>query len=69
MTDQESKERYGHLLRLLKYAVHELPAGVLYDSFQTTYAAYRALPEEADAWDAGTRAAAAVKSAFGPRGP
>ncbi len=30
MTDQESNERYEHVLRLLKYAVHELPAGVLY---------------------------------------
>jgi hypothetical protein len=44
-----------------------------YNSFQTTYAAYRALPEEADAWDAGTRAAAAVKAAFAqppaPTGP
>lgn len=40
-----------------------------YNSFQTTYAAYRALPEEADAWNAGTRAAAAVKSAFAPTGP
>ena len=40
-----------------------------YNSFQTTYTAYRALPEEADAWDAGTRAAAAVKSAFAPKGP
>ena len=40
-----------------------------YHSFQTTYAAYRALPEEADAWNAGTRAAAAVKSAFAPKGP
>lgn len=40
-----------------------------YNSFETTYAAYRALPEEADAWNAGTRAAAAVKSAFAPKGP
>lgn len=32
MTDQESKARDEHLLRKLKYAVHELPAGVLYDA-------------------------------------
>lgn len=32
MTDQALRERYEHLLQLLKYAVHELPAGVLYDA-------------------------------------
>jgi hypothetical protein len=30
MTTRELSERYTRLLGLLKYAVHELPAGVLY---------------------------------------
>src|SRR3954468_1011402 len=32
MTDQELKVCYAEVRRLLKYAVHELPAGVLYDA-------------------------------------
>ena len=32
MSGKELDERYCHLRRLLQYAVHEMPAGVLYDA-------------------------------------
>jgi hypothetical protein len=37
-----------------------------YSAYQRTYADYRALPEEADAWDSGGRAAAAITQRLGP---
>jgi hypothetical protein len=43
---------------------HRLIATTQYTAFEPTYTAYRALPEEADAWDAGSRAAAAVNAAL-----
>jgi len=35
-----------------------------YEAHQATYAAYRSLPEEADAWDAGGRASSAISAAL-----
>lgn len=37
-----------------------------YSTYQRTYADYRALPEEADAWDSGGRASSAIKADMAP---